>query len=60
MSKEEVISEIRRRNQSAPEPFLAAFPTQQLADYLCRLTASGSTAGLIRSGSSPAITCRLH
>ena len=39
MSKFEVISEIRRRNHSANELFLAAFPAAHLADYLHRLSA---------------------
>ncbi len=67
MSKEEVIHEIRRRNQGAPEHFLAAFPAQHLADYLHRLTVlhdaplAGSPAtGFVRTSASRAIVCRIH
>lgn len=65
MSKDDVIHEIRRRNHGAPEHFLAAFPTQHLADYLHRLTvlhdapAAGSPAmGFVRTCTGRAIVCR--
>jgi hypothetical protein len=64
MTKQEMIQQIRQRNQSASDEFLVDFDEQALEQYLERLTSvvghRGKSSIWVRQGDAPAIVSRVR
>jgi hypothetical protein len=64
MNKQQMIEQIRQRNQSASNEFLLDFDEQALEQYLQRLTSvvgqRGKDSVWVRTGDAPAVVSRRH
>jgi len=62
MSKQEIVIEIRKCNQTADEAFLMSFDDQALSNYLERLKRlnhqRGAQSVWVRQGETHSIVCR--